>query len=408
MRIALLTHYYAPELGAPQTRLRETARALSELGHEIRVITGPPHYPDGRVRRGYAAWRVSRERIDAAEVLRLPMWPRRNGGFIDRTIDQGSFAAVAILAIGPIRWADVVLVESPPLFLGVSAALQHLLLGRPYVFHVADPWPDFPIQMGALEHPLARRLAYGIEALAYRHASLVTTVTPGLVEFLDAKPEARGKVRLVTNGVDTSRFRPDRDPAAARADLGWSEAALTLVYAGSVGRAQGLATLLDAAAPLAGEGVIVHIVGQGYERDALAAEARRRGLDHVRFEPSLPADRIPDVLAAADGILVMLRAGRLYEHSLPTKLVEGLAAGRPIVVSAAGEAAAIVASSGAGIVAPPEDADALREAIRALMRRTDRPAMGSAARLVAETDYDRRGIALRLAELLAEAAATRG
>ncbi len=407
MRIALLTHYYAPELGAPQTRLRETAHALSELGHEVRVITGPPHYPDGHVRPGYAAWRPSWEQIDAAQVLRLPMWPRRNGGFVDRTIDQGSFAAAAMLAVGPIRWAEVVLVESPPLFLGVTAALHRMLLGRPYVFHVADPWPDFPIDMGALQHPAARRLAYAIEALTYRHASLVTTVTPGLVEFLDAKREAHGKVRLVPNGVDTARFQPGRDATAARAKLGWPEARLTLVYAGSVGRAQGLATLLDAVAPLASEGVIAHIVGQGYERDTLAADARRRGLDHVLFEPSLPADQIPDILAAADGILVMLRTGRLYEHSLPTKLVEGLAAGRPLIVSAAGEAAAIVANSGAGLTAAPEDANALREAIRALARRTDRPAMGRAARVVAETEYDRRGIAVRLADLLAEAAATR-
>jgi glycosyltransferase involved in cell wall biosynthesis len=404
LRVAILSHYYAPELGAPQTRLRETAGVLGELGHEVRVVTGPPHYPDGVVRAGYRAGRPSLEAIDGIRVRRLPMIPRRNGGFVERTIDQASFAFAAMADLTDLRWADVLLVESPPLFLGVTAAWSRLVTGRPYVFHVADPWPDFPIAMGALADPTTQRVAFAMERLAYRRAALVTTVTPGLVELLDAKPAAQGKVRLVPNGVDTGRFDPGHDPVAARAALGWSEARLTLVYAGSVGLAQGLGTLLEAAAPLAGEGIAIHVVGEGYERERLAAEARERGLDHVTFEPAMAADAIPAVLAAADGILVMLRAGPLYEHSLPTKLLEGLAAGRPLVVSAAGEAAAIVTGAGAGHVASPEDPAGLRDAIRALAAEPDREARGRAGRRAAVATYDRRVVVERLAGYLAEAA----
>lgn len=403
MRILFLTHYYPPELGAPQTRLRETAAGLGSLGHTVRVLTGPPHYPDGKVRPGYRAWRPSVELIDGVRVHRLPMWPRRNGGFLDRAIDQGSFAAAAMTAIGDVRWADVVLVESPPLFLGATAAWQRLLTGRPYVFHVADPWPDFPIAMGALRNPIAKRAAFGLEGLAYRHAAFVTTVTPGLVELLERKPAARGKVRLVPNGVDVTRFDPARSADEARAGLGWQDAPLTLVYAGSVGLAQGLGTLLDAVEPLRDAGVVVHVVGEGFERERLSLEAQQRGLTHVVFEPPLPASRIPDVLAAADGVLVLLRAGPLYEHSLPTKLLEGLAAGRPIVISSAGEAARIVAEGGAGLSAAPEDSAALRDAIERLAG-ADRPALGAAGRRIAE-HYDRRAIVSDLAGILAEAVA---
>lgn len=404
LRVLFLSHYYAPEIGAPQTRLRETAAQLRALGHDVRVVTGPPHYPDGIVRTGYSALRPSREVIDDVQVVRLPVLARRNGGLIDRTIDQGSFAAAAIAAVGHVRWSDVVLVESPPLFLGLSAVILRAIARRPYVFHVADPWPDFPIAMGALRNPLAQRAALAIETLAYRGASRITTVTPGLVELLDAKPAAHGKVRLVPNGVDVRRFDASLDPAAARAALGWPEERLTLVYAGSVGLAQGLGTLLDAVEPLAGEGVAVRILGEGFERDQLAADAARRDLRHVHFEPGVPRDRIPAVLAAADGILTLLRRGPLYEHSLPTKLLEGLAAGRPLVVSAAGEAARIVADAGAGVVAAPEDPAALREAIRALGS-GDRQAMGRAARRVAETAYDRPAVVDRLATYLQEAVA---
>ncbi|MGZ6341015.1 MAG: glycosyltransferase family 4 protein, partial [Candidatus Limnocylindrales bacterium] len=330
MRVLLLTHYYAPELGAPQTRLGETAAELRQSGHHVRVVTGPPHYPDGVVRTGYSAARPSRESIDGIQVTRLPMIPRRNGGFLDRTVDQASFAAAALAAAPDARWADVLVVESPPLFLGGTAAIVRRLTGRPYLFHVADPWPDFPIAMGALANPLAQRVAYALENVAYRSASLVTTVTPGLVALLAAKPAAGGKVRLLPNAVDTRRFDPAADRGLARARSGWTEPGLHLVYAGSVGRAQGLGTLLDAVTSLRGHGLVVHVVGEGFERARLEAEAGDRGLGHVRFEAAVPSQRVPGLLAAADAILVMLRAGPLYEHSLPTKLLEGLAAGRPI------------------------------------------------------------------------------
>jgi len=407
VRVLLLTHYYPPELGAPQTRLHETARALLALGHEVRVVTGPPHYPDGLVLDGYHALRPSRETIDGVRVRRLPVWVRPNGGLLDRTLDQGSFAVSAMSALGSVRWSDVLLVESPPLFLALTAAWHRRAVRRPYVYHVADPWPDFPIAMGALRSPLVSKVAYGLEALAYRNAGLVTTVTPGLVELLDAKPSARGRVRLVPNGVDTRRFRPDRSAAEARAELGWPEARLTLVYVGSVGLAQGLGTLLEAAAPLAASGIVVHVVGGGFERERLAAEARDRGLGHIRFEPSVPAAQVPTLLAAADGVLVMLRRGPLYDHSLPTKLVEGLAAGRPVLISAGGDAAAIVRDSGSGLTAAAEDPAELRRAMLGLMERSDRSDMGAAGRRLAESTFDRQAIVVRLAGYLSEVAGGR-
>jgi len=402
MHLLLLTHYYAPEVGAPQTRLRETAAGLSSLGHTVRVLTGPPHYPDGIVRPGYRTLRPSIEIVDGIGVRRLPMLPRRNGGLLDRSIDQGSFAAAAAVALGDARWADVILVESPPLFLGATAAWLRLVSGRPYVFHVADPWPDFPILLGTLGNPVARRAAFALEALAYHRATFVTTVTPGLVQLLSLKPGARGKVRLVPNGVDVTRFDPDRAPAAARRALGWDEARLHLVYAGSIGLAQGLATLVDAVAPLQEQGIVVHLVGEGFERRRLEEIVLARRLTHVRFHAAVPPSGIPEILAAADAVLVLLRSGSLYEHSLPTKLLEGLAAGRPIVVSAAGEAARIVKNAGAGVAAPPEDATALRDAILGLLD-ADLVHMGRSARIAAETGYDRRAIVRGLADLLSDA-----
>jgi glycosyltransferase involved in cell wall biosynthesis len=404
LRVLFVTHYYPPEVGAPQTRLHETALRLASLSIDVRVLTGQPHYPGGLVRDGYRAWRPRRETIDGIGVIRLPMIARPNGGLLDRSVDHGSFAAMAMLAIPAIRWADVLLVESPPLFLGLTAAFHRLLTRRPYVFHVADPWPDFPIAMGALRSPFGQRLAFANESLAYRFASRITTVTAPLVARLDRKPSARGKVELLPNGVALDRFAPTASPADERRALGWDAARLTLVYAGTVGLAQGLGTLIDAMAALRGSGVVVHVVGDGAERAEIEARVRDRGLDSVRVHDPVPPDRVPALLAAADAVLVLLRRGPLFEESLPTKLVEGLAAGRPLLVSADGEAVRIVVASRAGRVAPAEDATALAAAIVAMRDAPDRQEMGHRARAAAEADYDRARIVGRLAGLLAAAA----
>jgi glycosyltransferase involved in cell wall biosynthesis len=400
--VTFLTHYYPPEVGAPQTRIHETARQLQRLGRRIQVVTGPPHYPDGKVRSGYSAYRPVRETIDGVPVVRLPVLVRPNRGIVSRTIDQGSFAASAIAALAILGETDVFVVESPPLFLGLTGAVVSALVRKPYVFHVADPWPDFPIAMGALRSPRVQRLAYQIERLAYERATRITTVSAGLCELIETKPGAAGKVRLLPNGVDLARFDPSVPPSARRRELGWDEARLTIAYVGSVGLAQGIGTLIEAVAPLASSGVVLRIVGGGYEREKLERAARAEGLHHVRFDPAIPAAMVPRVLGAADAVAVMLRRGPIYEHALPTKLVEGLAAGRPIIASADGDSARIVLEGRAGVVAPAENPLALRDAILTLMGE-DLVSLGAAARGVARSGFAREVIVERLAGYLDEA-----
>ena len=399
MRVVFLTHFYAPERGAPQTRLRETIAGLRSLGIESAVVTGPPHYPAGKILDGRLLIWPRRDTIDGVTVHRLPMIPRPNGSIVDRVVDQGSFAVAAVAAAPIIRRADVFVVESPPLFLGGTAALLRAMTGRPYLFHVADPWPDFPIAAGALRGRVPINLALWLESLAYRRASVITTVTPPLVDRLARKRGAGGKVRLLLNAVDTTRFDPQFDPVAARATLGWGPG-FTLVYSGTVGIAQGLDTLIDAAQRLSSVDVTIRVIGDGIEAADVKARAATLGLTRIVFQPSVPAADVPTVLAAADGILVLLRAGPLYEESLPTKLLEGLAAGRPIVASADGYPAALVREAGAGVTCRAEESVELADAIASLRTHPGREAMGLAASDLARTRFSRQTSVAALADAL--------
>jgi glycosyltransferase involved in cell wall biosynthesis len=256
--------------------------------------------------------------------------------------------------------------------------------------------------MGYLKTAAERRLAFGLEDFAYRGAAAITTVSPGLVDLLDAKRSAAGRVQHMPNGVDVDRFDPRLTPEAARQQLGWDEA-FTVVYAGTVGLAQGVGSLLEAARLVAGD-VRIRIVGEGVEKPDLVARSRELGLGNVTFHGSVPPAEVPLVLAAADAGLVMLRRGPLYEGSLPTKLLETMAAARPVIVSADGLSARIVESSGAGYCAAAEDPVGLAGAIDAARRDPQRTQRGMAGRARAEQDYGRAAILDRIAALLRQAA----
>jgi glycosyltransferase involved in cell wall biosynthesis len=399
LRVVFLTHYYAPERGAPQTRLRETINGLREHQIESSVVTGPPHYPGGQILDGRFIARPRTDYIDGVPIHRLPMLPRPNDRITDRIIDQGTFATSAFLAARLVRRADAFVVESPPLFLGGTAALLRRLTGTPYLFHVADPWPDFPIEAGVLRGRALIAAALQLESLAYRHASAITTVTPPLVKRLSAKPGAGGKVHLLSNAVEISRFDPSTEKSSARADLGWGPG-LTLAYSGTVGIAQGLDTLIEATRRLGEAEVTIRVVGDGVEARALKARAQALGLTRLIFEPSVAADRVPTVLAASDGILVLLRRGPLYTESLPTKLLEGLAAGRPVIVSADGYPADLVRDARAGFTSAAEDAQGLADAIRTFVASKDLHSIGMKAAELARTRFSRSASVAVLADIL--------
>ena len=397
----LVTQYFLPEVGAAQTRLRETVAGLQERDVAVTVVAPMPSYPLGLIPHGYPWWRPSRERLEGATVIRLPTVVVPGATISRRIVGQAAFAGASLASIGLVGRCDVALIESPPLLLGVTAhALA--LAGLPYVFHVADPWPDFPIAMGYLKSPLARRLAYALEDLAYRRASVITTVSPGLVDMLDEKPSARGRVRLLPNGVDVGRFDPDVTPAEERRRLGWADE-FTVVYVGTVGLAQGIGTLLEAAARLSIP-IKIRVVGEGVEKPGLVERARSMQLTRLSFHDAVPQTEVPAILAAADAGLVILRAGPLFDQSLPTKLLEAMAAGRPVIVGADGLAARIVEDAGAGYVARAEDSGELARALERCWRDPERAHRGAAGRAAVEAGYSRDVILDRLASILSEVA----
>jgi len=397
MRVTFLTHYYPPEVGAPQARISTLARLLAERGMQVTIHAPPPHYPHGRVPAPYRGLAFRTERQGSVAVLRSPVLAAPNRGFARRLVDHASFAASA-LATGAVAGpADVVVAESPPLFLAAAAGPYARLARAALVLNVADRWPASAVELGALRSRSAIRAAEALERACYRRADAITVPTEGLAAELGALPEARGKVLRLGPAVDTERFRP----SPPRAGTG----PLRILYAGTIGLAQGVETLVEAVR-IVGPDAELWVAGDGAEAPALHQRLAREPAANVRLLGSVPHAEVPRLYEAADVGAVLLRDRPIFQRALPTKLLEGMAAGRPLLLSASGESARLVEAAGAGLVVPPEDAGALAGAIRRLNSMlASLPELGAAGRAHVQRRYDWRPVVEAWQELLEAVAA---
>jgi len=401
VRVLFLTHYFPPEVGAPQTRIAALARGLRERGFEVTVHTGFPNYPDGEVIRPYRNRPLARERTsDGTLVVRSAIYATPNRGFARRLANHASFAASALATAAATGPADVVVAETPPLFLAAAGVLYARAKRAPLVLNVADLWPESAVAIGALSDPRAIAAARALEDWAYRHAAAIAVPAAGMVGLLEPRPSAHGRAVHMPPAVDLERFAALQPPRGGRP--------LRLLYAGTVGLAHGLSTLVTAARLAGPSAVQVTIAGAGADADVLARQVSAGGVTNVELLGAVPAEAVPALYAEADAGVVVLRGLALFADALPTKVLECLAAARPVVLSARGEAAQLVTGAGAGVAVGPEQPRALVAALEALSADPEGArAMGAAGRALVRSRFARPQSIDRWADLLQCVAAQR-
>ncbi len=400
LRIVILTHYFPPEVGAPQARLYELASRAVRAGHTVTVVTGFPNYPTGVIPENYRGRFRMEEDLDGIRVIRTWVYATPNRGFVRRILNHLSFALSSLTAIGRLADVDVFFVESPPLFTGLAALAYRRLKRAPYIFNVSDIWPQSAVELGALRNRFEIRLAEMLEMHLYRKAARISVVTPGMVKRLARRGVSREKLYLLTNGVDTSVFRPAPPNMELARSLGLDERKVFL-YAGTHGMAQGLHTVLEAARLTADANVLYVLAGEGAEKEALVLRARSEGISNIRFVPNQPKQVMPDLLNLAYATIVPLKRLDLFKSALPSKMFESMATAKPIVASLWGEAADLVNAAGCGVVVPPEDPAALREAVEKLAASPVQAGeLGERGRQYVMAHFDRELIASRFLDLL--------
>lgn len=369
MKVILLTQYYPPERGAPQNRLSALARSLKREGAEVTVLTGMPNYPEMRIHDGYRGRWWMEEQMDGIRVVRSWLLVSAKRGIIWRLCNYFSFVLSALITgIFKLNRSDLLIVESPPLFLGITAMLLARAKRARLVFNVSDLWPESAVKLGLVTNPLLIGISTRLELACYRRAALVTGQTQGIVN--DIRSRVPGKaVRWVPNGIDledVERALTTCDRGLERDALGLGKGDLVLFYAGIIGHAQGLEVVLEAANLIRDlDGVHILLIGDGPVRAQLQQRSRDLGLRNLRFIDGMKRSDLLRAIAAMDAAVVPLRKSDLFKGAIPSKIFEALALYKPLLLGVEGEAHELfIEQAQAGIAFAPEDAAQLAQAIR--------------------------------------------
>ncbi len=406
MNILVVSMFFPPEMGAPAGRFFDFAQHWVRRGHHVTVITGFPNFPGGRIHDGYRGRFFQREEIDGIDVWRCWLFTRR--GRLGRPLAYASWLLSATLVAVFGRWkADVVVATSPPPIVGLPGRIAAWRRGVPLVFDIRDIWPEAIVQSGRLTNPLVIRAFEWVARYLYRTSTRVTAVTEGWVERLVELGVPTTKSAVLPNGVDVGGFDED----AANALPGDFEAldpeAHWFTYAGILNTPQGLEVILEAAAQLQQRRPELYarsqfvLVGEGPRETELKEMRDRLALDRVIFIPRQPRWAIYALLNRSFAVLVTLRP-RKDTSTVPSKIYECMASGRPVLFSAAGLGADTIRRAGGGTVTEPANPEALCDAVCAYLDDPQQAdADGAAGRNFVEQSYDRRKIARSFEDLLA-------
>lgn len=357
MKILLLTQWFDPE---PTFKGLAFARELQQQGHQVQVLTGFPNYPGGKIYDGYKLKLYQREQIDGISVLRVALYPNHDSSALKRILNYISFAFMAMLfGIFATKKADVIYAYHPPLTVGLAAILIKLFRRTPVVYDVQDMWPDTLKATGMLNNQRILNIVGRVCQLVYYFVDHIVVLCPGFKKLLNERGIPDDKVSVIYNWCDETSLTQAQPIKSEYQQL--LQGRFNILFAGNMGKAQSLDTILDVSTELRSESKIQFVfVGGGTETERL----KQRVLDeNIVFIPRMPMSEIGGVLEHADVLLVHLKRDPLFEITVPSKTQAYMAMGKPLLMAVSGDAADIVQKAKCGRIALSEDIESIKKAI---------------------------------------------
>ncbi|HNN44415.1 MAG TPA: glycosyltransferase family 4 protein [Azospira sp.] len=400
MKLLLLSQYFWPETFG----INALAKALVRNGHAVTALTGQPNYPEGKVFPGYSAWQAMFERYEGVDILRLPLVPRGKRSALRLAMNYVSFILSALM-VGPLmlrrRKFDAVFVYAPsPLLQALPAIFISWYRKVPLVVWVQDLWPESLAATGFVRNEAVLRWVARVVRYLYRHTDLILVPSVAFIEPIVELGGSRDRIVYFPNAYIPEQVVSAECAGDATALVERIASGFSVVFAGNLGVAQSLETVLDAAERLQVAGVPVRffLVGSGSRSERLNDQILQRKLTNVELPGRFPPESMGLIYAAASALLVSLRDEPIFAMTIPSKVQGYLAAGRPIIASLNGEGARVIREANAGFACPAGDGGALAAAITNLFHldKDARRELGENGRLYAEQHFSLDRLALEL------------
>lgn len=361
MKIGLLTQYYKPEMGAPQNRLYEMMRGMKELGNDVCVVTAMPNYPTGKIFKEYKGKITCKEDVDGIEVKRFWLYASNARKALPRIINMFSFSLMALFSLRYLKSKklDYLIVESPPLTLGLVGIFLARRSGCKLIANISDIWPLSAKELGAISDGKLYRMLEKWEQKIYKKAYISMGQSQEIVDHIAS--HGGNRTYLFRNGVDPTRFEGMED---VKPEVG----KVKLVYAGLLGFAQGIADICKSI-NFAKNGMEFHIYGAGGEQSEIEATIAANPDNGIFYHGVVSRQELPRKLKEANMTLIPL-VKNIY-GAVPSKIYESMAAGLPIMFVGEGEGARIVAENKIGLVARSKDYKGLEENIKYAVNHPD-------------------------------------
>jgi glycosyltransferase involved in cell wall biosynthesis len=397
MKLLIVTQYYWPE----SFLINGLSQKLCDLGHQVTVITGKPNYPEGNVFPGYTVAGIDHEEYGGIEVIRIPLWPRKKGAlglvinyisfvlsglwYMPKLIEGRQFDSILVFAISPITAV-------------IPAISLKRKTGAHLVVWVQDLWPQSLSATGYVRSKLVLKLVGSMVSWIYAQTDTLLAQSHAFVREI-GKLAKSDKIFFYPNSIESPILDPEARPGE---DMSCFDSGFSVVFAGNIGKAQAIPTLIEAATLLSQSDCQLVLVGEGSMLDWAKHEVSELKLNNVHFIGRVESRCMPWVYQNSDALLVSLADKEIFSYTIPGKVQACFAAGKPIIASLNGEAAEVVQSSGAGLATAAEDAAELAKAILKIrnMSGADRKKMGMKGLKYFQDNFDINIQAQHLIEII--------
>ena len=390
MKILLINQAFVSPDEPGHTRHFELAQFLRQHGHDLIIVGSDINYQTGERIVHHKGIAVE-QWLDGVRVIRATILPSLHKSFFWRILSFITFMFSSVVASIRIKDIDLVMGTTPPIFQAFSIWLIGFLRRKPFLLEVRDLWPEFGISMGVLKNPIVIQLSRWLEAFLYAMADRILVNSPAYVDYMKGKNVSGEKISFIPYGTDVDMFNPGLTGDSFRKRYNLQDQ-FVILYAGALGQANDIQTLLRAASRLKEvKNIRILILGDGKERKNLEVEADRLGLENVIFAGTIPKKEMPQAVAAADVCLAILQDVPMFRTTYPNKVFDYMASGKATILVIDGVIREVIETSGGGVYVQPGDDSKLAETIYQLSLQPETCArMAEAARNYMVKHMDRQ------------------